>query len=116
MGMASETPAKPDSDNDLVLDPADNCSLIFNTGQSNLDTDISGDLCDNCVLVKNEPQIDSGGDGFGDALTPARWWPTRPSWIPTQMASEMPVMSAPMILTTISMAMESEETRTTVLR
>jgi hypothetical protein len=44
----------PDDDNDTILDPSDNCPLISNTSQNDLDGDSQGDVCDS----------DADGDGF----------------------------------------------------
>ncbi len=67
-----------DTDNDTINDDLDNCPLIANTDQANLDGDELGDLCDtdidgdgvanendNCPLVANEDQVDADGDGLG---------------------------------------------------
>jgi len=40
---------EPDQDNDTVPDSQDNCPLIPNTGQENLDNDEFGDVCDSDV-------------------------------------------------------------------
>lgn len=69
-----------DTDNDTINDDVDNCPLIANTDQANLDSDEFGDLCDsdidgdnvanavdNCPLVSNEDQTDADGDGLGAA-------------------------------------------------
>ncbi len=51
--------ADPDDDNDLVLDGADNCPLVQNDEQSNLDDDTLGDVC----------EIDDDGDGLIEITT-----------------------------------------------
>lgn len=58
----------PDSDGDLARDIDDNCPLVPNTDQSNVDGDSLGDACDPC----DGPQlgIDSDGDGLDDACDP----------------------------------------------
>jgi len=68
-----------DQDLDSVLDNVDNCPLVPNFGQEDLDSDGMGDACDedddgdgvldvddNCVLVPNPGQEDYDGDGVGD--------------------------------------------------
>jgi len=47
-----------DSDSDGVVDFVDNCPLISNPDQLDLDGDNIGDVCDNCT--------DADGDGLGD--------------------------------------------------
>ncbi|MHA1289803.1 MAG: right-handed parallel beta-helix repeat-containing protein, partial [Candidatus Thorarchaeota archaeon] len=47
-----------DSDGDSILDGVDNCRLIPNTDQSDVDQDEIGDMCDECT--------DEDGDGFGN--------------------------------------------------
>uniref|UniRef100_A0A8C2K475 Cartilage oligomeric matrix protein n=2 Tax=Cyprinus carpio TaxID=7962 RepID=A0A8C2K475_CYPCA len=44
----------------------DNCVLVPNVDQKNIDQDDYGDACDNCRLVKNNDQKDTDGDGQGD--------------------------------------------------
>ncbi len=70
----------PDSDDDLVLDRVDNCRLVPNADQADLDGDGQGDACDgdrdgdavldvvdNCPLVANADQADLDADSNGDA-------------------------------------------------
>jgi len=62
-----------DSDNDTISDLIDNCVLISNPDQSDLDTDGSGDLCDNDSdgdLIPNQIEITAGLNAFNkdDAL------------------------------------------------
>ena len=69
-----------DDDNDLILDVADNCSLVSNVDQVNTDGDTQGDACDadddndlvsdssdNCSLVSNADQANADGDTQGNA-------------------------------------------------
>jgi MYXO-CTERM domain-containing protein len=69
----------PDSDEDGILDPADNCILVHNPDQKNTDGDPRGDACDedddndtvqdsddNCALVANPDQRNTDNDGLGD--------------------------------------------------
>ena len=69
-----------DLDDDGIVDTADNCPLVSNPAQSDIDHDGVGDACDgdidgdgfanaadNCPLVPNPSQVDSDGDGAGDA-------------------------------------------------
>lgn len=39
---------RPDYDYDQIADIADNCPLVYNPDQSNIDADSAGDLCDSC--------------------------------------------------------------------
>jgi Ca2+-binding RTX toxin-like protein len=50
--------APPDSDGDGVADVVDNCPLVANADQADLDADGVGDVCD--------PDVD--GDGFANAI------------------------------------------------
>ncbi|WP_343487865.1 thrombospondin type 3 repeat-containing protein [Allomuricauda sp. d1] len=68
-----------DIDNDGVLNGVDNCPLVGNANQADLDGDGQGDFCDddddgdsildledNCRLNANPNQEDFDGDGIGD--------------------------------------------------
>jgi hypothetical protein len=59
-----------DSDNDLVLDPFDNCTTTANVGQTDSDGDSFGDACDNCPSLSNPAQTNTDGDSEGDACDP----------------------------------------------
>lgn len=73
-----------DADNDTVPDTADNCPLIANTDQADIDGDGIGDACDassepdadndgvpdatdNCPSLANPTQTDADNDHIGDA-------------------------------------------------
>jgi hypothetical protein len=49
-------PVNDDDDSDTILDGSDNCPLVSNSDQANLDSDGSGDLCD----------LDDDGDTVAD--------------------------------------------------
>lgn len=50
----------------IPLPPQDNCVLVPNVDQRNVDEDDFGDACDNCRAVKNDDQKDTDVDNFGD--------------------------------------------------
>ena len=56
-----------DGDGDGTPDAGDNCPLLANATQSDVDVDLLGDPCDNCPTVANPDQADADGDGTGDA-------------------------------------------------
>jgi Zn-dependent metalloprotease len=71
-----------DTDDDAILNAADNCPSVPNPGQANSDGDTEGDACDadadndglrnasdNCVTVANSSQSDVNRDGIGDACS-----------------------------------------------
>jgi hypothetical protein len=58
---------KPDTDDDGVIDPSDNCPTVANPDQANGDSDAFGDACDNCPTIGNPLQINADGDAFGAA-------------------------------------------------
>ncbi len=60
----------PDSDQDGLVNPFDNCPTEYNPDQADSDEDGAGDLCDNCPSVPNEFQGDADGDGYGDLCDP----------------------------------------------
>jgi hypothetical protein len=67
-------PDDADSDFDgITVGAGDNCPLLSNTGQSDVEADGVGDRCDVCPLAEDGPdagagnQLDSDGDGTGDA-------------------------------------------------
>ena len=69
----------PDTDGDGILNGVDNCPLVANPNQEDMDGDNVGDVCDpdkdgdgvangvdNCPEVANSDQADSDNDGIGD--------------------------------------------------
>ena len=75
--VTSEGPGFIDNDNDGIEDSVDNCPLIANPDQHDLNNDGIGDVCDtdsdaikdsvdNCPLIANPDQNDLDNDGIGD--------------------------------------------------
>jgi len=73
-------PVNDDDDGDTILDLSDNCPLVSNTDQANLDGDLVGDACDedldgdtivnledNCPAAANGDQANADTDPAGDA-------------------------------------------------
>lgn len=84
--VVEEYTGEPDSDGDGLLDSDDNCPLVMNPDQADIDEDGTGDECDlindllpdedddsvpdeddNCPSIPNEDQTDQDLDGVGDA-------------------------------------------------
>lgn len=73
--VANEDTTCVDTDGDEYGDPGhpvnqcpdDNCWLVYNPDQEDLDQDGVGDSCDNCLAHHNPDQSDTDGDGIGDA-------------------------------------------------
>ena len=72
-------PEDADTDNDGILNNADNCPWSANADQEDMDTDTYGDVCDddvdgdgvlnisdNCLMTENPLQEDVNEDGIGD--------------------------------------------------
>lgn len=53
-----------EDDNDGIID--DNCPFEDNYDQLDSDGDGVGDACDNCISLFNDDQLDTDGDGIGD--------------------------------------------------
>jgi hypothetical protein len=60
-------PDQSDIDQDGLGDVCDNCKSTKNANQSDTDHDGVGDLCDNCPTIANPTQADFDRDGLGDA-------------------------------------------------
>ncbi len=58
---------RDDSDGDGDFTPNDNCPLVYNPNQEDVDLDLVGNACDNCVNDANSNQVDVDGDGIGNA-------------------------------------------------
>ena len=64
------TPSKEARDGeqpDGVGDSCDNCVVVANAQQRDVDLDLSGDACDNCIATFNPAQTDFDGDLEGDS-------------------------------------------------
>ena len=59
--------ALQDSDQDGIIDSADNCPNTANNNQLDTDNDGIGDVCDNCPSIANANQLDTNNNGIGDA-------------------------------------------------
>jgi len=57
-----------DDDNDGVVDGVDNCRLVSNASQANIDLDSYGDACDSDDDDDGSPEF-SGGEMFGTSVT-----------------------------------------------
>lgn len=57
--------AEVDTDEDNVIDDADNCAAVANESQDDFDFDGVGDACDNCKSIYNPDQSACGGGGGG---------------------------------------------------
>ena len=93
LNNASFIPA--DSDSDGIPDARDNCVLIENADQADVDGNGLGDACqdfdrdgllnarDNCPNIPNADQLDTDGDGTGDPCDPGESRITEKyKWIP----------------------------------
>ena len=69
MKLVGIAPAQPSPDQQIG-DACDNCPLVPNADQSDVDGDVVGDACDNCPTVPNPDQTDLDHDGIGDACDP----------------------------------------------
>ncbi len=54
----AQGPRSNDADKDGIADEDDNCPVVHNSDQSDVDNDGTGDLCDSCT--------DTDGDGYGN--------------------------------------------------
>jgi len=71
-----------DYDNDGIRDSKDNCKVVYNPNQEDIDKNGVGDVCDdndhdgvinsvdNCINVSNYNQKDTDGDKIGDSCDP----------------------------------------------
>ena len=60
---------------DGVGDACDNCLIVGNADQSDVDFDTLGDACDNCTEVFNPDQLDADQDFLGDACDNCQYAP-----------------------------------------
>ena len=84
-GAFEYDPTNTDSDDDGLFDAQDNCPLVANPNQEDMDEDGLGNACDadidgdgldndqdNCPLVANPGQEDSDHNGIGNACEPKK--------------------------------------------
>lgn len=105
---------KADTDEDGVLDSADNCVGIANSDQLDKDKNGKGDACedfdrdgiinanDNCVNIANRAQVDTDADGIGDECDgeESRFMEKYP-WIPYVVLIMVFVVVAGLIIKTL---------------
>ena len=77
---AGELPPPQDTDNDGIYDDADNCPLVANPDQLDIDGDGYGDVCDLASFLTPccgppDCDLDSDGDGLPDILDVCPWVP-----------------------------------------
>ena len=65
--LSSCTTANRNSDPDAPRDLGDNCPLVSNAVQGDVDADSCGDACDNCPSLANVDQADPDADALGSA-------------------------------------------------
>jgi hypothetical protein len=57
-----------DDDNDTVLDASDNCPLISNVNQNDLDSDTIGDACDSQTIITSNTILSTDTSIGGDLV------------------------------------------------
>ena len=57
-----------DDDNDTILDGSDNCSLIANVNQNDLDSDATGDACDSQTIITSNTILTTDTSIGGDLV------------------------------------------------
>jgi hypothetical protein len=65
-GLDPTVPLPPDTDEDSVFDPEDNCPRTDNADQADADLDGFGDACDSCPALATATNHDEDGDLRGD--------------------------------------------------